>query len=177
MRFTELALPGLYLVESEPVSDERGFFARTWCHDEFQARGLSTDIAQCSVSFNLRKGTLRGMHYQAAPHAEIKVIRCNRGAFFDVLVDLRPESPTYAQWTAQELSARNGRMLYVPAGLAHGFQTLEDETEVYYQISERYAPDCARGVRWNDPAFGIEWPDVEVRILSERDRQYPDFHG
>jgi dTDP-4-dehydrorhamnose 3,5-epimerase len=174
MIFSATALAGAYLIEPERLEDERGFFARTWCVDEFAARGLNPRLVQCSISFNRRKGTLRGMHFQAAPHEEAKLVRCTRGAIYDVIVDLRPDSPTFKRWTAVDLTAENRRMLYVPEGFAHGFQTLEDESEVSYQMSEYYHAASARGVRWDDPAFGIEWP-VEERTISARDRHYPDF--
>jgi len=174
MRFTETALAGAYVVELEPVRDERGFFARSWCREEFRARGLNPELVQCNVSFNQRRGTLRGMHFQAAPAAEAKLVRCARGAIYDVLVDLRPESSTYTRWLAFELTADNYRAVYLPEGFAHGFVTLEDSSEVFYQMSEFYAPDAARGIRWNDPQLGIEWP-VRNPILSPRDASYPDF--
>jgi dTDP-4-dehydrorhamnose 3,5-epimerase len=172
--FTPTPLAGAFIVEPEPREDARGLFARTWCRRELEAHGLETRIAQCSTSFNKRKGTLRGMHYQAAPLAETKLVRCTRGAMFDVIIDLRPDSPTFTRHTAVTLSAENRTALYVPVGFAHGFQTLEDDTEVFYQISEFYSAEHARGVRWDDPAFGIAWPDDE-RIITERDRSYPDF--
>lgn len=174
MKFIETDLAGAFVVDLEPVRDERGFFARSWCHDEFAARGLSTAIAQCSVSFNALRHTLRGLHFQAAPHEEAKIVRCTQGAIYDVIVDLRPHSPTYLCWFGIELSAANRRMLYVPKGAAHGFLTLQDATEVCYQISERYVAESARGVRWNDPRFGVEWPTAP-EVISERDRSYPDF--
>jgi len=174
VRFTPLRLPGAFVIDRTPAEDERGFFARTWCEEELAEHGLCTRISQCSISFNHRRGTLRGMHFQALPHAEVKIVRCTRGSIFDVLLDLRPTSPTYCQWIAEELTEENGRQLYIPEGVAHGFQTMADRTEVFYQISQPYVPDLARGVRWNDPAFAIEWPDCE-RTISLRDRQYPDF--
>lgn len=174
MRFTESRLPGVYVIEIDPIEDDRGFFARTWCAREFAAHGLQVDLAQCSLSFNRRKGTLRGMHYQVAPHEEVKVVQCTAGAIFDVVVDVRPASPTYGQWLGIELSARNRTMLYVPEGLAHGFQTLADEAEVRYQISEFYAPESVRGFRWDDPAVGIAWP-LPVTAISPRDQQLPEF--
>ncbi len=174
MIFTPAPLAGAYVIVPEPLEDARGLFARTWCERELAARGLETRIAQCSTSFNKRKGTLRGMHYQIRPFAETKIVRCTRGSLFDVIVDLRPESPTFRQHFAAVLSADDRKMMYVPTGFAHGFQTLEDTTEVLYQISEFYSPDHARGVRWNDPAFGIRWPDDE-RTIVDRDRNYPDF--
>lgn len=174
MKFSPTRLAGAWIIDIEPVGDERGFFARVWCREELEKQGLNTSLAQCSISFNKKRGTLRGMHYQARPHEEAKLVRCTRGAIYDVIVDLRPESVTYKQWIGIELSAENRRMLYVPAGFAHGFQSLADDTEVFYQISTTYRPESARGVRWNDPAFGIEWPQ-EVRVISEKDRRYPDF--
>jgi len=172
--FQDLDLAGALVIEPERLEDERGFFARTWCREELAARGLVGTIAQCSLSFNRRKGTLRGMHYQAAPHEETKIVRCTMGAVYDVIVDLRPDSPTHRRWAAVELSAENHRQLYVPAGFAHGFQTLVDNAEVFYQISEFYHPESARGVRWDDPALGIRWPIGEMTI-SARDRSFPEF--
>ena len=174
MKFTETRLPGAFVIEIEPIEDERGFFARSWCAREFAARGLNACLAQCDISFNTRKGILRGMHYQAKPHEEAKLVRCTRGALYDVALDLRPDSPTYKSWVGVELTAENRKMLYIPEGCAHGFQTLEPETEVFYQMSACYAPGAARGVRWDDPAFGIEWPFAE-RILSDKDASYPLF--
>ncbi len=175
LRFEPTPLEGAWLLIPERLEDERGFFARTWCRREFGARGLSTAIAQCSVSFNHRAGVLRGMHYQAPPHSETKIVRCTRGAIFDVIVDLRPASRTFRRWFGAELTADNHRMLYVPDGFAHGFQTLVDCSEVFYQISAFYEREAAHGVRWNDPAFGIEWPPAGERIISARDRAYEDF--
>jgi dTDP-4-dehydrorhamnose 3,5-epimerase len=173
MRLIPIPLGGAYLMELELVADERGFFARTWCADEFRQLGLNAKLAQCSISSNTRRGTLRGMHYQAEPYAEAKLVRCCSGAIYDVIVDLRPSSPTYCKWSAAELSSANRKMLYVPEGFAHGFQTLVDNTEVSYQISAAYQPEYARGVRWNDPAFGIAWP-ISHPILSARDRAFAD---
>jgi dTDP-4-dehydrorhamnose 3,5-epimerase len=172
--FVETKLKGVYIIEVEKREDERGFFARTFCQHEFEAHGLNPRIAQCGVSFNQRKGTLRGMHYQVAPYEETKLVRCTRGAVYDVAVDLRRNSPTFKQWVAVELTADNRRLFYLPKSVAHGFQTLIDDAEVFYQISEFYDPKSTRGLRWNDPAFGIVWPDVENRILSERDMSYGD---
>jgi dTDP-4-dehydrorhamnose 3,5-epimerase len=172
----ETEVAGTFVVEIEPIDDERGFFARTFCADEFRARGLEACVVQCNISYNKRRGTLRGMHYQAAPHEEAKLVRCVRGAAIDVALDLRPSSPAYRRWTAVELSAENRRALYIPKGVAHGFQTLTDDTELYYEMSERFVPGAGRGVRWNDPAFGIEWPIAEP-IVSARDAAYPDFDG
>jgi dTDP-4-dehydrorhamnose 3,5-epimerase len=174
MLFVETGLPGAFVIEPERLDDPRGFFARTFCAREFAARGLDPRLAQCSVSFNKRRGTLRGMHYQVPPHAEAKLVRCTAGSIHDVIVDLRPSSPAFRRHASVVLSAENRRALYVPEGVAHGFQTLEDDTEVLYQISEFYAPEAARCVRWNDPAFGIAWPIADP-ILSERDRTAPDF--
>jgi len=176
MIFAETALPGAFIVEPERLEDERGFFARTWSADELRSRGLNPRLVECSLSFNRRKGTLRGMHYQTRPYEEAKLVRCTLGAIYDVVVDLRPSSPTFKKWIAAELTADNRRMLYVPEGVAHGFQTLVDDSEVFYQISQGYSPAHARGVRWNDPAFGIVWPDSGGEpIMTERDRTYPDF--
>ena len=174
MRFVETPLAGAYVVEIEPLEDERGFFARSWCREEFGARGLSAILAQCSISFSKARGTLRGMHYQASPFEEAKLVRCTAGAVYDVILDLRADSTTFKRWFAAELTTANRKMLYVPEGFAHGFQTLEDNSEVFYQISEFYRQGYARGVRWNDPAFGITWPAGE-KIISERDRSFPDF--
>jgi dTDP-4-dehydrorhamnose 3,5-epimerase len=175
MRFTELELPGLFLVELELFQDERGFFARSWCQSEFAKHGLNPQLVQCNISFNDRQGTLRGLHYQSAPHAEDKLVRCTRGRIFDVAVDLRPESPTYLRWFGIELTQDNLRMLYIPKGFAHGFQTFVDQSEVFYQMSQAYHPQSARGVRWDDPAFGINWPSAAQRIISQKDQDYPDF--
>jgi len=174
--FTESPLKSAYIIESERHEDARGFFARTWCQREAEVYGLNPRLVQCSISFNLRKGTLRGLHYQAAPDEEAKLIRCTMGSIYDVIVDLRRDSPTFRGHFGVVLSAKNHRMLYVPEGFAHGFQTLEDSTEVFYQMSEFYAPHSARGVRWDDPAFGIAWPAGD-RIINDRDRTYPNFVG
>ena len=174
MTFAEAPLAGAFIVEPECIHDERGFFARTWCQHEFERRGLATRWAQCNLSFSDKAGTLRGMHLQAPPHSEAKLIRCTRGAIHDVIIDLRAESPTFKQHFGTILTAENRRMLYVPEGLAHGFLTLEDESEVFYQMSSFYDPSFARGVRWNDPTFAIPWPG-HVGVISEKDRSYPDF--
>jgi dTDP-4-dehydrorhamnose 3,5-epimerase len=174
MVFGETGLPPAFIVDVQPHDDERGFFARSWCQREFEARGMMSRFVQCSISGNRAKGTLRGMHYQIAPHAEAKLVRCTAGAIYDAIIDLRPDSPTFKQHFGVVLSARNHRALYVPEGFAHGFLTLEENSEVLYQISEFYEPAAARGVRWNDPAFGISWP-AEVTVISERDRTYADF--
>jgi dTDP-4-dehydrorhamnose 3,5-epimerase len=169
--FTETELSGAYIVDPERAADERGYFARTFCADEFAAHGLETRFVQCSISFNPQKGTLRGLHYQAPPHQEVKVVRCTRGAIFDVAVDIRPDSSTFGRWTAAELTAGNGRALYIPQGFAHGFQTLSDDAEVYYEISARYVPESVRGVRWDDPELAITWP-IPNPVLGERDRRW-----
>jgi dTDP-4-dehydrorhamnose 3,5-epimerase len=174
MIFTETELKGAFVIEPEKEEDERGFFACTWCRKEFEAHGLNPSLAQCSASYNKRKGTLRGMHYQIAPHAEAKLVRCTRGAIHDVILDLRPGSPTFKRWVSLKLTAENHRSVYVPEGFAHGFQALEDDTEVFYQISDFYHPESACGVRWNDPAFGIEWP-LEVSVISRKDASFKDF--
>ena len=174
MKFTPAALPGAYIIDLEPIGDERGFFARGWCAEEFAAHGLDAALAQCNISFNRRKGTLRGMHFQTAPHGEAKLVRCTMGAIHDVIVDLRRDSATYLRHLAVELSAANRRALYVPERFAHGFQTLTEDSEVFYQMSRAYVAGAASGVRWDDPAFGISWPDDE-RTIAERDRQWPDF--
>jgi dTDP-4-dehydrorhamnose 3,5-epimerase len=174
MIFRETKIAGVFEIQLEPVFDDRGFFARSWCRKEFEAHGLNPGLAQCNVSSSTRKGTLRGLHFQSAPHAETKLIRCTKGSIVDIALDLRPTSPTFKQWTAVNLTAENHSMLYVPQGCAHGFLTLEDDCEVFYQMSEFYHPEAAQGVRWNDPAFGIEWPG-EVKVISSRDSSYPDF--
>lgn len=176
MRFIETPLPGAWVIEPERIADKRGWFARTFDAEEFRARGLNPAVMQCNASFNARRDTLRGMHYQAEPNGESKLVRCVRGTVFDVAVDLRPDSPTYRDWHGVELSAEQHRAFYIPAGLAHGFQTLTDDCEVLYQMGHRYAPEAARGVRWDDPAFSIDWPPVRgQRIVSARDASYPDF--
>ncbi len=174
MRFEPTSLPDLVLVRLEPHADERGHFARTLCERELEGAGLNTRWAQSSTSFNIRGGTLRGMHFQRAPFAETKIVRCTRGAIFDVAVDLRPASSTYGQWFGVELTPDNHRMLYIPAGFAHGFVTLADASEVLYQISDYFEPSAAAGVRWNDPAFGIRWPRAP-EVINERDAGWPDF--
>lgn len=174
MIFAETKLKGACIVEVEKKEDERGFFARTFCQHELEAQGLDPRVAQCSTSFNKKKGTLRGMHYQVAPHAEAKLVRCTMGAIYDIIIDMRRDSPTFRQWVAAELTAENRRMLYIPEGLAHGFQTLVDYTEVLYQMSEFYHPECARGVRWDDPAFALIWP-IAAAVLSPRDAGFANF--
>ncbi len=174
MMFNETMLKGAYIIEPERREDPRGFFARTWCEKEAVAHGINPKVIQCNISFNQRKGTLRGMHYQRAPFEEAKLVRCTMGAIYDAIIDLRPDSPTFKRHITMVLSAENRRMLYIPEGFAHGFQTLRDNTEVSYQMSQFYVPECAAGVRWDDPAFGIEWPDDD-RVIADRDRNYPDF--
>ncbi len=174
MIFQATKIPGVFLVEPERLSDERGFFARTWCREAFINHGLNPDLAQCSVSFNAKCGTLRGMHFQKPPFAEDKLVRCTRGVIYDVALDLREDSPTYKQWFAAELSADNLCMLYIPKGCAHGFQTLVDATEVSYQISSVYQPGYSAGYRYNDPAFSITWP-LPVGCMSEKDLHWPSF--
>lgn len=176
MIFTETAIPGAFVVELKPFHDQRGFFARSWCQREFAERGLADQMVQGNVSYNRRRGTLRGMHYQRAPHAEAKLVRCTRGAVYDVALDLRPDSPTYKRWTAVELSADSQRMFYIPPGCAHGFLTLADDTELTYQVSAFYTPEAEGGVRYDDPAFGISWP-IEVTVISEKDRSWPAYGG
>jgi dTDP-4-dehydrorhamnose 3,5-epimerase len=176
MRFVGTELPGVFAIEPERIEDERGFFARVFCEREFAAHGFATHWVQSSISYNARAHTLRGMHFQTGPHAEIKLIRCTRGAIHDVLIDLRPDSPAYLRHVAVELTEANRNLLYVPEGIAHGFLTLAPETEVFYQMSAFYAPESARGVRWDDPAFGIAWPAAPDAIC-ERDATYPDFEG
>jgi dTDP-4-dehydrorhamnose 3,5-epimerase len=179
VRFEETPLRGAWLVELDRHEDERGFFARTFDRAEWLARGMDPTVAQCNTSFNGRAGTLRGMHFQADPHGEPKLVRCTRGAIWDAIVDLRADSPTHRQWFGAELTAANGRALYIPAGMAHGFQTLEDGSEVLYMMGHEYVAESASGVRWDDPAFGIDWPEPPPggRTMSERDDGYPDFRS
>ena len=174
MIFKELEINGAWLIKPEKISDSRGFFARTWCQREFAARGLNTTFVQCNISFNKRKATLRGLHYQSAPHQEVKLVRCTRGAAYDVILDLRKDSATFRKWIATELSPENRHMLYIPAGVAHGFQTLKANTEMFYQMSEFYQPEFACGVRWNDLAVNITWP-MSKPIMSPKDRSYKDL--
>jgi dTDP-4-dehydrorhamnose 3,5-epimerase len=172
--FRETKLPGAFIIELQKHEDERGFFARSWCQKQFEAHGLNQRMVQCNVSFNKVKGTLRGMHYQVSPCAEAKLVRCTRGAVYDVIVDLRRESPTYKQHLSEVLSSNNYKALFIPEGFAHGFQTLEDNSEVFYQMSEFYSPEHQRGLRYNDPAFEISWP-IEATVISDRDRNYENF--
>lgn len=174
MRFEETPIAGAFLIDLKPIADERGFFARLWCAREFADHHLASDTVQVNLSYSHRKGTLRGMHYQVAPYEEVKLVRCVRGALHDVIIDVRSDSPTYRRTFAVELSAANRRMLYVPAGIAHGFQTLDDDTEALYMVSAFHTPSAERGVRYDDPAFGIEWP-LRIAAVSERDRRWPDF--
>lgn len=188
MLFKETKLKGAYIIELEPFLDERGFFARSFCQKEFKLHEINLDIVQCNISYNKKNGTLRGMHYQAAPSAEAKLVSCIRGTIYDVIIDLRPDSPTYCKWTGIRLTAHCSqltayslpltapyRMLYIPKGFAHGFLTLEDDTDIFYQMSAFYAPGYGRGIRWNDPAFGITWPG-EISVISDQDKSYPDFN-
>ncbi|MBX7221895.1 MAG: dTDP-4-dehydrorhamnose 3,5-epimerase [Blastocatellia bacterium] len=172
MIFRETKLAGVFLIELEPHADERGFFARSFCRSEFAAKGLNPNLVQCNISYNRQRGTLRGIHFQAEPYPEAKLVRCTAGALFDVVVDLRPDSPTFKTWYGVELSAANRLMLYIPPGCGHGFQSLADDTEVFYQMSEMYHPEAARGVRWNDPVLGIVWPLAEP-VISQRDQTLP----
>src|SRR5688572_22066159 len=174
MIFTETKLPGAYIIDLQPIEDSRGFFARSWSAEEFAAHGLVTRMLQANISFNKEKGTLRGMHRQAQPFSEVKIVRCTRGAIYDVAIDLRPNSPTYKQWAAVELSADNRRMFYIPEDFGHGFQTLEDDTEVTYQVSQVYTPAAERGNRFDDPAFNIDWP-LPVSVISDKDRLWADL--
>ena len=174
MQFTETQLPGVFVIELDRHEDERGWFARTWCREEFARHGLPVELAQSSISHNAQRGTLRGMHFQMAPHAEAKLIRCVAGAVHDVALDLRPDSPTFKQSFAAELSAENGHALFLPEGIAHGFQTLVDNSALHYQMTASYVAEAATGVRWNDPAFDLEWPVAEP-LLNERDQAWPDF--
>jgi dTDP-4-dehydrorhamnose 3,5-epimerase len=175
VKFIETPLLGAFVIGVEPVEDERGFFARAWCEDTLRARGLDTHVAQCNLSYNRGRGTLRGMHFQASPDAETKIVRCIRGSIYDVIVDLRPGSITYGRWFAVELTSENRRAIYVPEQFAHGFLTLEDDSEVFYQMGRTHVPESSRGVRWDDPAFGIDWP-FTPSLISERDASWP-LHG
>lgn len=175
MQFIPVGLDGAYLIEPELISDSRGFFARTFCINEFKDKGLNSNIVQCNISYNKLRGTLRGMHFQKAPYPETKLVRCTKGSIYDVIIDLRSDSKTYSRWFGVELSAENRKALYIPEGFAHGFTTLEDSSEVLYQMSELFHSECADGVRWNDPAFAITWPET-IRVIAERDQSYPDFN-
>ena len=174
MIFTELAVAGAYLIELSRLEDERGFYARTWCRDEFEKRGLVSDFAQRNMSFSNQRGTLRGLHWQTDPFAETKLVTCTKGSLYDVMVDMRPESTTYLQWCGVELSAENRNLVYVPKNLAHGFLTLEDNTEILYSSSESYHPECEQGMRYDDPSIGITWPD-EICVVSDKDQAWPNI--
>jgi dTDP-4-dehydrorhamnose 3,5-epimerase len=173
VKFVETDLQGAYVIEIEPHEDERGFFARTFCLDEFKRHGIDFSCAQCNISYNKEKGTLRGMHYQCAPHEEAKIVSCTRGSIYDVIIDIRPGSPTFKKWVAKELSLQNHSMVFIPKGFAHGFQTLTGDTEIQYMMSEYYHPECARGVKFDDTEIAIQWPDSGQRILGEQDRNLP----
>lgn len=172
MIFTETKLKGAFVIGVEQIEDERGHFARSWCKDEFEAQGLHSEWIQSNISFNTKKGTLRGMHFQKAPHQEIKLVRCTKGSIYDVIIDMRPDSPTYKQWVSEQLTAENRRAFYIPKDFAHGFVSLVDETEVLYQMSSYYVAESACGVRWDDPVFDIPWPITENLVMSDRDRNY-----
>jgi dTDP-4-dehydrorhamnose 3,5-epimerase len=175
--FEETSLPGAFVIDVERREDERGFFARSWCAKEYAEHGLETRLVQANLSWNPRRGTLRGMHFQHAPHAEVKIVRATKGAIYDVIIDLRPDSPTFKEWIGVELTAESRRALYVPEGFAHGFQTLVPDCEVHYLVTEFYTASAEGGVRWNDPAFGIHWPDPNNAFLSAKDAAWPDFSG
>ena len=177
MIFTETIFKGAYIVEPERFRDDRGHFARVFCEKEFEAHGFKLNMVQSNIAFTHKKWTLRGLHYQVNPYAEIKLVRCISGRIFDVIIDLRPESSTYKQWFGTELSAENNRMLLIPENFAHGYQSLADATEVFYQVSQFYSPDAERGVRWDDPAFNIQWPEMTHPIISEKDKSWPDFQS
>jgi dTDP-4-dehydrorhamnose 3,5-epimerase len=174
MKFIETKLKGAYLIELDYITDDRGCFARSWCQEEFLTMGLNSNLVQCNISFNHKKGTLRGMHYQVEPHPEVKLVRCTKGAIYDVIIDIRPDSSSYKQWIGVELNAENHRMIYIPCGMAHGFQTLADNTEVFYQMSDFYDSDSARGIRWDDPSFKIKWK-YPVTCISQKDSSYLDL--
>lgn len=175
MIFKETKLKGAFIIEPEKLEDQRGFFARVWCQKEFEVLGLTPAVAQINMSFNKNRGTIRGLHYQAAPDEEAKLIRCTRGAIYDVIIDLRPDSPTYLEWVGVELTADNCKMLYVPENFAHGYQSLTDKTEIYYPVSQSYSPESAQGVRWDDPTFDIKWPEADNPVISEQDKSWPDY--
>lgn len=175
MIFRKGKITGSYIIDIEKYSDERGFFARGYCDKEFEAQGISFDMVQANIGFSMHKHTIRGLHYQTAPHAEAKLVRCTKGALFDVIVDLRKDSPTYREWTGIELTPENRTMFYVPEGCAHGYQTLKDETEIFYMVSAFYAPEYEHGLRWNDPVFNIQWKENEDIIISNKDQNWPNF--
>jgi dTDP-4-dehydrorhamnose 3,5-epimerase len=174
MIFHETGLDGAFVIEIEKWKDDRGFFSRLWCRKEYEDNGLNSSVAQINVGYSIKKGTLRGLHYQVAPHEEVKIIRCTKGAIYDVIVDLRPSSPTYMQWISKEISEDDRLMIYVPEGFAQGYITLTDNTEIYYQASQFFAPESARGIRYDDPAFGIRWP-ATVTVISDADRRWPNW--
>lgn len=176
MKFTATPLVGAYVVDLEKREDSRGYFARSWCQKEFEQQKLETQFVQCNLSYNKEKGTLRGMHFQLSPHQEVKFVRCVSGSIYDVIIDLRKDSATYCKWFGVELSSKSGRALYVPKGFAHGYVTLENDSEVFYQVSDFYEPSAERGVRWNDPVFGIQWPKVNQTLISPKDLALPDFN-
>jgi dTDP-4-dehydrorhamnose 3,5-epimerase len=173
MKFTKTLLNGVFIIDIDPIEDERGFFARSFCKDEFKKYGLESNIAQCNIAYNKENHTLRGMHYQAAPHGECKLVRCTRGKIYDVILDLRKDSPSFCKWISVELDEDSCRMVYLPRGCAHGYQTLKKDSVVFYQMSEPYYPELSRGVIWDDPLFGIEWPHSDNRVMSPRDQQFP----
>ncbi|URZ15998.1 dTDP-4-dehydrorhamnose 3,5-epimerase [Clostridium felsineum] len=174
MIFKETKLRGVYIIEIEPVEDERGFFARSWCKEELDKYNLDSNLVQCNISFNKKKGTLRGMHFQKKPHEEVKIVRCTKGSIYDVVVDIRKDSETYMKCISVELSDKNRKMIYIPKGFAHGFQTLEDNTEVFYQMSEFYHPECASGIKWDSKNINIQWP-IKEKIISVKDKEYNDL--
>ncbi len=174
MKFQEVPLNGAYLIELEPIQDERGYFARSWCQKEFEKKGLVSNVVQCNISFNKKKGTLRGLHYQVFPHQEAKLVSCTRGSIYDVMIDLRPQSSTFRQCFSLEISENSNLAIYIPEGFAHGFQTLENCTQVFYQMFNYFKPESARGIRWSDPSFNIKWPVAE-KIISAKDQSYSDF--
>lgn len=176
MRFTKTKLAGTYIIDLVRLEDERGFFGRSWCQREFNENGLNSRLVQCNISFNIKQGTIRGMHYQIHPHEEAKLVRCTRGAIYDVIIDLRPHSSTFKNWFAVELTAENRRAFYIPEGIAHGFQTLTNNAEVFYQMSEFHHPNAGMGIRWNDPEFNIEWPIKNI-VISEKDNNYPNWYS
>jgi dTDP-4-dehydrorhamnose 3,5-epimerase len=172
--FVETKLKDAHIIEIEQLEDTRGFFARSWCRKEFDEHGLISTVVQANISWNKKRGTLRGMHYQILPYEEVKLVRCSRGSIYDVIIDLRKDSPSYMQWLGVELKADDYKLLYVPGGFAHGFQTLEDDTETVYQVSQFYTPGAEAGLRWDDPTFNINWP-LEVQVISDKDRNWPDY--
>ena len=175
MNFTETKLKGVYVIDPKRFEDDRGFFAPSFSAREFEARGMASRFVESNISFSVRSGTIRGLHFQAAPHGQAKLVRCTRGRVFDVAIDIRPDSPTHRQWVSVELTAENRRMIYIPGDCAHGFQTIDDDSEVFYMVSSPYDPESGRGFRWDDPAFRIEWPEADERILVARDQNYPDY--